>query len=284
MVSESIFTIQHFKIKVKELNKPIYLLPFGDVHRFTKLCDKDKWHKFLSWAEAKENAYFLGMGDYDDFMSFSERRLFQEGNFHETTQDTIKDVITSHCNKFISEIKFMQGKIIGMLEGNHYGKFQSGMTTTQEMCRRLKCAYLGCSSFIRLSFEFGNKRSAIDIWCHHGKGASRLVGGSLNTVEQMESTAHADIFLMGHDHKKSVGLKTRLRLNPTGGNIRLSQQKVLLARTGSFMRGYVPDVASYVARGMLTPTDLGVVKIELTPKREQKNKEDTFFVDVHASI
>ncbi len=281
IAGDSIFTIHHVTIPIHKLNEPIYLIPFGDVHRFTSLCDVDKWQEFLEWAKNKERAYFLGMGDYDDLASFSERKALLESALHESTQETLEEVFVSRTNKFIQEIKFM--RIIGLLEGNHHGILQSGMTTTQMMCDKLKCRYLGVSSFVRLTFVRGNKRACIDIWAHHGKGASRMVGGSLNTVQQMSETAEADIYLMGHDHKKSIALKNRLCLS-NAANIKLTHRKILLGRTGAFLRGYVPDKASYIARAAMSPTDMGVIKIELTPKRNRKNNEDIFYIDVHASL
>ena len=282
MISDSIFTIHKFIIPVTKLNEPIYLIPFGDMHRFAPLCDVDAWLEFLDWGKHKKNAYFLGMGDYDDLASYSERKALLHACLHESTQTTLDDIYVSRVNKLLKEIGFMQNRIVGLLEGNHHGVLQSGMTTTQMMCDKLKCKYLGVSSFIRLLFP-NNKSGrtyAIDIWCHHGKGAARLAGGSINTVEQMCGIADADIYLMGHDHKKGAVPLSRLYLQ----NDRLRQKKILLGRTGSFLRGYVPDQPSYVARGQMKPCDLGVIKIELTPRRNKKNGEDDYYVDIHCSV
>lgn len=284
MISDSIFTVHKFTINVEKINEPIYLIPFGDIHRFAPLCDNDKWLEFLSWAKNKSNSYFLGMGDFLDFLSYSERQALLHATLHESSYQTIEDLMSSQTNRLIDEISFMQGKLIGLIEGNHYGVFQSGMTTTQMMCEKLKTKYLGISAFIRLSFMYGHKSASIDIWAHHGKGASRLLGGSLNTVEQMSAISDAQINLMGHDHKKSVAFKTNLFLSEGKGCIKLNQRKILIGRTGSFLKGYVDGAPSYIARGAMTPTDLGVLKIELTPKRSQKNGGDSFYIDLHCSI
>jgi len=286
---EQTFTIHRVNIEVKDLNKPIYLIPFGDIHRFAPLCDEEKWLEFVDWAKNKDNAYFLGMGDYDDLLSFSERKAITSACLHESTMSSLDDLFYERTTKMLKEISFMKGKVIGLIEGNHFGELQSGITTTQLMCDKLGCKYLGGNAFIRLSFSHGSKRTAIDIWAHHGKGASRLCGGSINSVENMCNTADADIYLMGHDHRKSVAMKTRLTLTGNNG-LTLSHKKILLGRTGSFLKGYVPDKPSYIVKAALSPTDLGVVKIELTPKRKveqiagTKKRVDCFYVDIHASI
>jgi hypothetical protein len=66
--------------------------------------------------------------------------------------------------------------------------------------------------------------------------------------------------------------------------VKLKQRKVLLARTGSFLKGYVPGHASYVADCAMSPTDLGVIKIELTPRRKSHEKREEYHIDIHASV
>jgi hypothetical protein len=284
MKTNGLFEIYEYHIPAKTIGKPVYLIPFGDIHRSAPLCHEEKWREFLQWAKTKKDAYFLGMGDYDDLVSSSERDILR-GKLHDSTEQTLELMYRKHTDKLIKELAFMRGRVVGLLEGNHYATFQNGTTTSQRMCEALECKYLGCSAFIRLIIEMhGNVTNAIDVWAHHGIGAARLVGGSINRVQQMGECAEFDIGLMGHDHKKSVATVNRLRLSGGGGSLRLSHRKVLVARTGSFLRGYVPGATSYVADRMLNPTDLGVVKIELTPRRERDGGNDKNYVDIHASI
>jgi hypothetical protein len=188
MQTTGIFTTHTFDIPFGKTNEPIYLIPFGDVHRSSPMCDEGRWMEFLAWAKTKPRCYFLGMGDYDDLGSSSERLLLGNPNLHDSTVQTLENLYLKHTKRFVKEIEFMRGRIIGLLEGNHYGEFQNGTTTTQKMAEMMGCKYLGVSTFIRLSFKSKTNHKtcmATDIWAHHGKGASRLVGGSLNRVEQM---------------------------------------------------------------------------------------------------
>lgn len=206
-MSDELFTLHRFQIFTEKNDEPVYLIPFGDVHRDCETCHEYKWLEFLEWAKNKKNCYFIGMGDYTDMLSFSERTAIDSAKLHSSTRKTIDMMMRERARGFAKEIEFMKGKLVGLLEGNHHGRLQAGFTTTQYMCEILDCKYLGVSSFIRLSFDLikTRKKRAIDMFVHHGKGASRLVGGSLNTVQQMVDYADADIYLMGHDHKKSVG-------------------------------------------------------------------------------
>lgn len=282
MKTTGIFETHYVQIPVEKSGDIHYLIPFGDIHRSAPLCHVEKWKEFLSWAKTKNNARFIGMGDYDDLMSAGERSIIQKAELHDSSKETIESMYKYHTEKLADEMSFMRGKLVGLIEGNHYAVLQSGITTTQYLCQLLDCKYLGASAFIRLAFIYkgtGNSR-AIDIWCHHGKGAARLIGGSLNRVQQMAEAANADVFIQGHDHKKSAGTCSKLYLSGQGKNLKLRHKKQLFIRSGSFLKGYEPGKVSYVVDGAMNPTDLGVVKIEITPKKT--NEEYT--IDLHASI
>lgn len=285
MQTTGLFTIHKVEIEVSKINEPIYLIPFGDVHRSSPMCHEEKWKEFLDWAKSKKRCLFLGMGDYQDLASASERRILVSKDLHDSTTATINKLYKSHIEQLVKEISFMNGRLIGLIEGNHYAEFPNGVTSTQVMADKLDTKYLGCSAFIRLSFKHAKTHtSSIDIWAHHGKGAARLVGGSLNRVQQMAEAAEADIYLMGHDHRKSVGMADRLCLSEGYGELHLHHRKQLYIRTGSFLKGYENNKVSYVADMALSPTNLGVVKIEITPRRKRDKGNDRFYLDLHASI
>lgn len=285
MYSTGIFKIAEHQITFKNYDEPIYLIPFGDIHRHSPLCAVNHWQEFLEWAKKKKNCYFLGMGDYDDIGSSSERTFLNNRALHESTIATLEELYLTQTLALCREMKFMEGKLLGLVEGNHYGEFSNGTTTTQKMCEILKCKYLGVNGFIRLSLfnETRKKSYSIDIWAHHGKGAARTVGGSMNRIEQMAENAEADIFLMGHDHKKSVGFLRKMYLSGQKDLV-LKERKIMMGRTGSFLKGYVDGARSYVTDMALKPCDLGVIKIELTPKRLRENNTETEYIDIHASI
>lgn len=285
MNTTGIFDIHKFEIKATKYGEPIYIIPFGDIHRNAPLCHVEKWVEFLDWAKRKRNAYFLGMGDYDDLASASERMILMDRKLHESTRDTIEDLYRKLTDRLAKELSFMSGRLIGLIEGNHFGEFQNGTTTTQRLAEKLNCKYLGVSAFVRLQITTRGTRQGVcvDVWAHHGMGAARLIGGSLNRVQQMLEAAEADLYLMGHDHKKSVGMVSRLELRGSS-DLRLHNAKKVFARTGSFLKGYEPGKKSYIVDKAMNPTDLGVVKIELTPKRERIGGADYEYIDMHASI
>jgi hypothetical protein len=217
--------------------------------------------------------------------STSERRVLGSIDLHESTKTDLELLYRKNTQAFADEIKFMKGRLIGLVEGNHYAELPSGITTTQLLAEKMDCKYLGVSAFIRLVFKDpGNHSFKVDIWAHHGLGGGRTQGASINKLEQMIKAAHADIYLMGHDHKKHIAMQSRLELTDSKKHVRLHNKKILMARTGGFLRGYENNIKSYIAEGAFSPTDIGCITIKLTPSRSCKEKVDDRWMDISASL
>lgn len=281
------YTVWRYEIQYDKPNEPIYLIPFGDVHKSSPMHSKEKWQDFLAWAKTKKRCYFLGMGDYQDLGSSSERTILGNPNLHESTYKTLEQLYLAQVKAFAKDIDFMKGRLIGLIEGNHYGVFSNGINTDQKLCELMGCKYLGVNSLIRLVLKPKSKHNiamSVDIFAHHGRGGSRTSGASMNPVERMMDIADAQIYLMGDNHQKGIVPKSRIKLSGQH-NLISKQYKVLLIRTGSFLESYEDGQQSYVVDMNLPPTDLGVVKIELTPrcKRIEGGKRDEY-IDIHASI
>lgn len=259
------------------------------------MCAVDRWHEFLEWArdrvKKRGDIYFLGMGDYDDLSSTSEREILRSNKLHDSTIYTLNGLYEENCNRLYREIDFMKGRLIGLIEGNHFSQFDSGITTTQMLCEKMQCKYLGVSSFIRLNLVYSTTyRQTLDVWAHHGLSGGRTVGASIGKLENMAKMSDARINLMGHDHRKQIAFQRKFSLiDSHHGKLTVEDQKILLARTGSFLKGYEDGRPSYVADACLPPTDLGVVKIEITPhrscfKNKLNGKGDSRWIDIHATI
>jgi hypothetical protein len=171
--------------------------------------------------------------------------------------------------------------MIGMLGGNHYFQFNDGDTTDHILAAALNTKFLGVCSFIRLSIRFKgkpDKRQSLDIFAHHGKGGGGSVGGTFNTIEKMTTTAVADFYLMGHDHKRGCIPSTpRLQLTNSGskGELNVKERTPWIGRTGSFLKAYENGRISYNVDAARSPASLGWIEFEITPYRCRKDKRDT---------
>lgn len=272
MKTTGLFRVHSYRVRLTRLGEPLFLLPFGDVHYGAPMHATEEFEDWCAQAKALgDRALYLGMGDYQDLLSTSERKQLK-GGLHESTLDTLETLYRGLIDQFAERLSFMRGRLLGLIEGNHYTEFSTGETSTMLLARALKTTYLGVCSLIRLAVEVNGSKTALDLYAHHGVGGSaRLVGGSLNAVQYRAEGIEADIYLMGHDHRRSVGTASRLLLqsNRRSGGLEVKSRKVIFARTGSFLRGYVDGAVSYVADGARNPADLGGVTIEITPRRTE---------------
>ena len=278
---DAVFTTHYEEIHLPNINTRFTIKPFGDVHRNAPACEEERWLNFLEWCK-EDDAYtrYLVMGDVDDIISASERVVFSDRKIHESTRSVMDDFAEAKTNDTIKEIGFMKNKTLGMIQGNHYWEFDAGDTSTSRICKALNCKWLGFLSYIRLAFRFGKRghRVSIDIVACHGKAGGKLVGTSINQVDDLRRIfPAADIYIMGHNHKKGALPASALIANSTGGEgeVVLHQKRQWLARSGSFLRGYVPDQSNYVTGRLYAPTDLGVIRFDVDFKRMQGKNEKT---------
>jgi hypothetical protein len=271
MKTSGLFTLHRYKIPVAKSGRPINLIFFGDIHRDSPNFALGRWKEFLAYAKAQKDAYFFGMGDYIDSMSTSERESMIRATFHESTTDDIEKLASAKVRTLAKELEFMRGRLIGLLNGNHFFSFPSGINSDQKLCEELGCKYLGVSSFTRLTFDYHGARQSFDIWAHHGAGGSRLPGGSINRVDQMREHAEADCYVMGHDHKRLViPANPRLTLEHDAKHgLRLKERQAWLVRSGSFLKSYEDGKVSYNVDSARGPCSLGHAELEITYQTEE---------------
>jgi len=248
----------------------VQIVCLGDIHYGAEGCDVRKLRHDL--AEAQErNSFYLGLGDFVDFASPSNRGrlggMTAEGTLYDSAQDLINDAAEETVNELTDILQKTKGRWLGMIEGHHYWTFPDGTTSTQRLCQNLDAPYLGVCAYVLVEFPFPGARVApgrLAIWCHHGHG------GGLNKLEHVVKTFDADIYLIGHMHRL-VSARIQ-RLSPLwgikGGRPRLQQRDMILACTGSYLRGYIEDDerGSYVERKMLAPFALGNLTIQVRPR------------------
>lgn len=289
MNTPGLFTANARTIQLDKIGDSIEVATFSDVHRNSFLHCDDAFKEFLRWGRTADNPYFFGVGDYLDAFSTSERAILANPGLHETTRFTLEELQINLIEKLVKELSFMapegeSSRLLGLIEGNHYGVLENGKSTTCLLAQKLRAPYMGVCGLFRLTLEAQGVRAAADWFLHHGKGAARLIGGSLNRVQQMSEGFEADIYVMGHDHKKNAGTTSRLYFARRGEECLVKERKKVFVRAGSFVRGYVPGKKSYVADGAMNPTDLGFVTLRLTLRRDKKKGGRGAWIDIKPTV
>lgn len=274
MKTSGLFRVHSHKIKVR-VGEPLHLVVFGDIHRDSPNHADGAWQDFLEYARGLKHALYLGMGDYVDSTSSSERDCLANSgiHFHDTIKRDLQELAAAKVKLLAKELGFMRGKLIGMVNGNHYFSFNDGCNTDQKLCGELDTFYLGVSCFIRLTLLYSETRKqTLDIWAHHGAGAGRLMGGSINRVDQMREHAEADVYIMGHDHKRmAVPATPRLSLIHTKTGLAVKSRQQWLVRSGSFLASYRDGESNYNVDAGRGPSSLGHVELIITPKDSLKS-------------
>jgi hypothetical protein len=257
---------QRVKFELSQTQKVI-IMPVGDVHWGSKQFPTKHFVEYLRWGYDR-GAYFIGMGDYLDFTSESQRNTMTV--LRDSTKERLDDMVRFEADTFLKTISFTYGRWLGLLKGNHSWTFAGGNNVEQHLCKDLGCDYLGDMTILRIVTTPPNLHEHPEadtiLVAHHGRGGGITIGGQLSKPEHLLKWISADVLLMGHSHAKLAAPIDRLNLTPDGV---LSHRTTVVARTGSFLRAYAGQEpkdldsaaflseGSYVEKAALMPSALG---------------------------
>jgi len=254
------------------------LLPIGDVQYAgggkNDPCAVDRLKRWIEEGLKHPNVYFLGLGDYIDVASPSNRARITEARLYDSVRDMMEDAAAGLVAGFLDIMKGTEGRWLGLLEGHHYFEFEDGTTTDTRIAQALKAPFLGDSAMIKLLFADGKAiRTSSVIWCHHGVGGGLLTSAPLNRLEHVLKSFDADIYLIGHHHKKVAAPMDRVYVRWDKRPPKLEHKTAILACTGGWIRSYLQGhqragraQGIYVEQKMLSPTALGGIKLWLRPR------------------
>src|SRR3990167_1721984 len=152
------------------------IIPIGDVQWGSPDFPMEQFLAFLHWG-MNRNAYFLGMGDWMDFSSFTDRKVMAP--MRDSTREVLDGMVEDKIGQLVKQVAFTKGRWIGFIEGNHQWTFRDGSCVEQLVAGALGSDFLGTMAFVRLISE-DRPPLAFDadtILCaHHGYGGGRTPG------------------------------------------------------------------------------------------------------------
>jgi hypothetical protein len=255
-------------------------VPIGDIHLGAEGCDENKLDKLLHWVLSKEDCYVIGMGDYAECIAISDKRFCGKSVKREYSGE-LSSLINDQRNTVIRKFKPLadEGRLLGMITGNHeFTTTKYSFDIMKDICSSLGVPNLGYSFFYRLTLmkKKSPHKNNVIIYGHHGWGGGRKPGASMNKMVDAVSNYDADIYLMAHDHQKYGKRLVRLGITDQKG-VGIRERPCILARTGTFLRTCQEGDFNYSERFGFPPTDLGVVKITIEFKGQNKR------LDMHIS-
>ena len=263
----------------------VQVMPIGDVQIGSGDVDIERLRKQIEWANEQTASggppvYFVGMGDYIDLLSPSNRAAWRATRLYDSAQQAMNDKAEEYVRQFLEAVEGTAGRWLGLLHGHHYFAFEDGTTSDTRIAQALKAPYLGTCAFIRLKFDNrvpgatrkSTHRMTCTLWVHHGEGNGLMPHTPLNKLYHVSQSFEADVYLIGHQTKKPAVKIPRLELNSAG---QLIAKTKIMAGTGGFSKGYnvgsratgnpnLPQ-GGYVEQGMMNPVSLGSPLIKIRP-------------------
>lgn len=278
-MSEKVLTTHNITVNLRRYSDQWHIIPLSDQHSEAKAHDAAGYRAFLDAALKLPNPHFLFCGDEMDFASTTERAAIKQAKLHGTTRKGLDYLVLDRCKAFVKQHERCRGRILGMIEGNHTWSWQctdgdqgiiEGQTSTQWIARQLGAKWLGWLGYVRASVRVDQNGKnqggnySVDVVACHGKAGGKLVGTTINQVDDLRRIFPlADIYIMGHDHKRGAWPSSSLYMPSTDRNpcLRVKEMRQWLVRAGSWLKTYEPDTPNYCIGSLLKPSELGGVVI-----------------------
>lgn len=274
--------------------QPIYIRPVGDVQWSGDEHETALGHLKRDIEETMDlGGWFIGMGDYIDFASPSNRQRISGAALYDTAMRVLSHKALDLTLEVARILKPTKGRWLGLLEGHHWYPMQSGDTSDMRLCQMLDAKFLGTSAFIRIQIPRTTNRNNIVIFCHHGVGGGSKQASPLNKLENLLPYFGAtDIMLMGHTTKMPVAPINRIEPRWHGTNAPdLVHRKVLLVNTGGYSKAYIERAMEgqvprdgYAGKAMYPPSIVGSPLIRIKPARDHRDGADLWAPEISVEI
>lgn len=257
------------------------VIPISDPHVGAGACDEDRLVRCVKRIEDDPTAYWVGVGDYCDFINRSDPRFSASSLASWIKVPDLADLARAQRDRFLSITRRIASKCLVMVEGNHetaiarhyersiYSEIVTGIREAAGWDDSVKLA-LGYTGWLRLIFrrakDDADRRggtSRIDIKLHHGHGGGKLAGGKALNLERMLWTNDADLVLVGHTH---ITGWQQAAVEELDGNGHVRHRTRYGVHCGTFLRSTHPEgMPTYNEIAGYLPLTVGGVEIVLRP-------------------
>lgn len=239
--------------------KKLVIAPIGDIQWSGKNgpTAKDQLRAHIDHCLSLD-AWFVGMGDYIDTLSPSNRSRIQAAGLYDTAMEVLWEKSCELMEEVFEEfLKPTVGRWLGLGEGHHFYE-HAGETTDEKLCEKLKAPFFGTSAFIRIP------AADLTLYSHHGLGGGVLPGSGLNRLYHTASGLQgADIYMIGHNTKLTTARLSRPYPRWDTKPPRLEHRDIWIINTGGFSKSNVVGHRSagikrgdYAEQAMMTPSPL----------------------------
>jgi len=247
------------------------LAPIGDI-QWTGSGENvalDHLHEHIDECN-KLGAHFIGMGDYIDLASPSNRQRLRAAGVYDNVEQELDRLSVELVERLYSMVlESTAGRWLALLEGHHFWPLLSGQTTDQLLAHMLGTMHGGTSCMAQLHFSGpAGQHGSVRVWAHHG--ANRAAANPLSQLERKVFPHwQADVFLHGHTPCLSGMVKQGI------AKVRdeLDHQEARLVSTGGWAKAYVEGSrhgsvprGDYAEQGLLPPAVIGAPLVFVYPR------------------
>jgi len=261
------------RYKVKSPTTEVTICPIGDIQWSGDRDDiaYDHLEEHIALCLKQPDPLFIGLGDYIDFASPSNREALQQARLY----DTARKVIANASKALVDDLYHRllaptRGKWLGLTQGHHHHplildpkKPEQTVDSDEYLAGLLKAPF--SEEFALIKLEFGSDEHTVTFLAYHGSGSSVFPWGPLTRMYRLTPNFLVDFMLMGHQTKLSKTAFDRVHFPDTGPN-RLEHRSIRLISTGGWSKGYVSGKATYVSRAAMSPVALGQPLVHIRPR------------------
>jgi hypothetical protein len=229
----------------------------GDIHAGSNAVNAKRLEADVAEIAANGD-YWIGMGDYGDWIFYSDKRF---DNYEMADWMDIGDPWTSTSEWICDHLAPIAGHCWGMIDGNHEVTVAQRyhMPVQQWLCGRLGVLNLGPAAYIRLKFKrTATSRENIDVFAIHGWGGGRTSGARTNKLESVMACNEAHIYAMAHVHGQRPVLTIGRRSLDARG--RATNREKVGVISGTYL-----GEAEYATRTGYAPSVIGGVPVDIWP-------------------
>jgi len=252
---------RRYRIEYKSRSDVFKLYCLGDIHGGVVYCAEDKIRAKVRQIANDPFAYWVGMGDYTDCITPSDKRWDESGiaKWIDDKQN-IMELQRQWCVKLFEPIK---DKCLGLIEGNHEVKIRVEHHTNilKNVCDDLGVTPLGYSCFLDIDFvrkprQIGNNVTRFRGRLTHGAGCAQTDGAITNRLKKALKDFDADFYAHAHLHRiKCEHSDPILTVNKSG---KITHKLRCAAMTGCWFKTYEQGVSpSYGEIRDLPPSAIG---------------------------
>lgn len=248
--------MEYLTVPVK--GNEIHIYPICDVQVGAKGVDLRGFQEYVDEAMVDPLARFVGVGDYTDGISPSNRKAlragFVRGELYDTAREMFEDSARRQTMEFLDIVKPTRKRWDFLLGGHHYWTYEDGHTTDREIAETIGCPYLGDGTAL-VSYQF-RSGPPLRLYARHGESAGKTWSGPLTQLEEQMRGLTAHVYLIGHHHKLVAAGAVKLEEAP-GAATHLAATDSRLVAGGSWLRGFMKGETTYAERGMMVPLAVG---------------------------